>query len=204
MRRLRSGQRDTMQLAVVILLDDETAHHSNAVRNGIYRKYGRNPALDAHPHITLKMGFPAQDTAPFENFVEQIAANTAPFEVSLRDFGFFDEGILFLNVEPNHELENLRQRVLTGLLEQYGVTAEVVEGPQFHFHVTLAYGLSKRDFAELKESFSQQELRVAFQAKHINLFRHTGRQWVTCNRAPLCGVSSSSPNPLSRQSWNPN
>ncbi len=194
--RRRSGR---MQLAIVIPLNDETSRYCHRIQTDIQREYGRNPGLDARPHITLKMGFPARETAAFEDFVEQVAAGTAPFDIELHDFGFFDEGILFLDVVPGSELERLRQRVLAGLLEQHGVRPEVVEGPQFHFHVTLAYGLAKPDFAALRKSFSKRELRLDFRASHIELFLHTGSEWETCKRAPLLGGSPTYPKPSHTQ-----
>ena len=57
-----------------------------------------------------------------------------------------------------------------------------IEGSQYRFHVTLAYGLSSVDFAELRKSFSRRHVQLDFQANHIDLLCHTGRQWVTYQR----------------------
>ena len=126
-----------MQLAVVIPLDGEAANHATKLQIEILRKYGRNPGLDACPHITLKMGFETTDIAPFEEYLGHLAGETFPLEITIRDFGTFDEGILFLDVEPNPALESLRQRILSDLSAQHGVEALEIEGPQFRFHVTL-------------------------------------------------------------------
>jgi 2'-5' RNA ligase len=177
------------QLAIVIPLDEECSRVCKEVQMEALEKYGRNPGMDSHPHITLKMGFPAWETARYEEFIGELAATTKPFDVSMRDFGFFDEGILFLDVEPARELEELRQRILSGLKERHGVTPEPVEGPGFHYHVTLAYGLPKRDFARLREEFSKRQLRLRFRATRLELFRHTGQQWESCNHAALSAGS---------------
>lgn len=181
----RRRGRDGFQLAIVIPLADEAGHDATKLQIEILRKYGRNPGLDAWPHITLKMGFTATDTAPFENYIGQLAGEVPPFEISIKNFDFFDEGILFLDVEDNPALEKLRQRVLSDLSELYGIQAEAIEGGRFRFHVTLAYGLSSRDFGEMQKSYASRQIQFKFKARHIDLFCHAGQQWVTLKSATL-------------------
>ncbi len=174
-----------MHLALVIPLDEATAHFATKLQIDILRKFGRNPGLDACPHITLKLGFDVSDIAPYEEYLEQLAAGVAPFQVSIKNFGFFDEGIMFLDVEPSPALENLRQRIVAELSEQHGIDGQPIEHGKFRFHVTLAYGLSSREFNQLQKSFSTRKAEFNFEAKHIDLFCHTGQQWVTYKRAML-------------------
>ena len=176
-----------VQLALVIPLDDELAGEVTKLQVEIQRKYGRNPGLEAFPHITLKMGFGATDIAPFEKFARKLAAEVPPLQISVKDFDSFDDGILFLNVEPNATLENLRQRILSELSVDHGVRAEWVEGPQFRFHITLAYGLSAHEFEELRSSYATRETRFEFRASHLDLFCYTGQQWVSYAHAELQG-----------------
>jgi|GEM_PF-898954 len=189
-REKRSGSREGFQLAIVIPLAEDAGHEATRLQIGILRKFGRNPGLDAYPHITLKLGFQVSDFAPFEESLGQLAGESPPFEISLRNFGFFEEGVMFLDVEANPELENLRQRILAGLSERHGISPEEIEDSRYHFHVTLAYGLSSQEFAELRKSFDARELHFKFLASHIDLLCHTGHQWVTYRRARLRGSAS--------------
>ncbi len=182
--------RDGYQIAIVIPVADEVAHEARKLQVEVLRKFGRNPGLDAYPHITLKLGFSVTDSAPFEEYLVQLAREVPPFEISLRNFGFFDGGILFLDVEANPELETLRQRILADLSDRYGIRPEEIEDSRYHFHVTLAYGLSNGEFAELRKSFAAREVYLKFQARHIDLFCHTGHQWVTYRRERLGNASS--------------
>ncbi len=175
----------TLPLAVVIPLDDAVAAFATRVKLDLLRKYGRNPGLDSFPHISLKMGFEAADPEPFADCVERLAGEFAPFEICLRDYGFFDEGILFLDTVPDPRLEPLRQRVLGELKDRHGVEALPIEGAGFHFHVTLAYGYRPREFGEIRADFQQRKADRKFTARHLDLFCHTGRQWVTYHRARL-------------------
>ena len=183
----RAGSRDGFQLAMVIPLADEVGHEATKLQIDVLRKFGRNPGLDAYPHITLKLGFSVTDFTPFEEYLSHLAGEVPPFGISLRNFGFFDEGILFLDVEANPELEKLRQRILADLSERYGINPGEIEDARYHFHVTLAYGLSRAEFAELRRSFATREVHFNFQARHIDLLCHTGHQWVTYQRERLRG-----------------
>ena len=187
-RRGRAGEGEGFPVAIVLPLADGAAHEATKLQLEILRKYGSNPGLEAYPHITLKLGFPVVDFAPFEEFMRRLVADVAPLEISLRDFGFFDEGILFLEVEPNPEIEKLRRRILEELSNHHGIQPQEIEGSQYRFHVTLAYGLSSVDFAELRKSFSRRHVQLDFQANHIDLLCHTGRQWVTYQRTRFQGA----------------
>lgn len=177
------GPLATLPLAVVIPLDGAVAEFATRVKFDILRKYGRNPGLDAFPHISLKMGFAAAEPQPFAECVDKLAGETEPFEIRLRDYGFFDEGIVFLDTVPDPRMESLRQRVLAELKGGHGVEALPIEGAGFHFHVTLAYGYRPREFAAIRADFQPRKADLKFTARHLDLFCYTGRQWVTYHRA---------------------
>lgn len=187
------GRRDLVHLAVVIPLDEVSAQFATKLQIDILRNYGRNPGLDACPHITLKLGFEVKDIAPFEAYLDQLANEISPFEIAMKNFGFFDEGIMFLDVEPSASLEGLRRRILSDLSKGHGIKAHIIEGDSFHFHVTLAYGLSRWQFSGLRETYKSQPVQIKFYAKHIDLFFYTGHHWVTLKRATLRGAPNSFP-----------
>lgn len=192
--RLRARPLDELPLALVIPLGGEAADQVTQLQVGILRKYGRNPGLEAAPHITLKLGFNVRNSVPFEEYLAKLASEVVPFEIVIKGIDSFDEGILFLDVEANPELENLRQRILSDLAEQWGIVALPIEDSRFRFHVTLAYGLSNREFAELRESFSSRVIQFTFGVRYLDLFCYTGQQWMTLKRAMLQGKA----NPTSR------
>ena len=189
----RARPLEDLPLALVIPLEGIVADEVTRLQLGILRKYGRNPGLEAAPHITLKLGFNVRDSAPLEAYLAQLGREILPFEIAIKGFDFFDEGILFLDVEPSEELEKLRQRILFDLAERWKIQAEAIEDSRFRWHVTLAYGLSNQEFAELRKSFSSQVVEFRFDARHIDLFCYTGQQWVTLRRAALGGGANPSP-----------
>ena len=83
--------------------------------------------------------------------------------------GTFDEGILYLDVTPQPRLVALHRQVVLGLEARFGVAPWPLEqGGAFHFHVTLATGLSppaleaaRRHLAPLAEPINPPERRGA-------------------------------------------
>jgi 2'-5' RNA ligase len=181
----KSGPMEQLHLALVIPLEGPFARELTKLQLGIMRKYGHNPGLEAPPHITLKMGFDATNTEPFEQYLEQLASEVTAFEITAKNFDSFDEGIFFMNVESSGPLEKLRQRILTDLSGSHGIQPEFIEGSQFRFHITLAYGLNRRDFAELVKTHATCEMNFRWIARRMDLLCFTGRNWVSCHHAFL-------------------
>ena len=181
-----------MQLAIVIPLPDEIAHKVVELQFSILREFGTHEGLESQPHITLKMGFPANDIGAAVGFIEQQAARIAPMQLEIDGFDTFDEGILFLDVKPNPALEAIRQGLLHDLESSLGFAPLPIEGPGFRFHVTVAAGLPARDFGRLRDEFKARRMGFQFMTRHIDLICHTGTHWVLCRRLRLAATEQQS------------
>lgn len=181
----RQAPAEAMQLAIAIPLPDHVAHEVVKLQLSILRKYGPHEGLEAHPHITLKLGYPATDFLLFENHLKQVSMQFEPTTIEIDGFDSFDEGILFLNVRPNPELELMRQRLLRDLNSMFGIVPLEIEDSGYRFHVTVASGLPRRDFHRIRDEFSSQQISFRFVASHIEQLCHTGAHWVVCRRLPL-------------------
>ena len=171
-----------LQLAYVALLDDAAHNYVSALQLSIQRQYGANPALEAPPHITLKLGFAAPNLASVERHFDRLLKEAGSIEVCLRGFGFFDEGIAFMDVEPNPRLEALRRRLVDELAAQHGIRPHPLEGDLFRFHVTVAYDLSGQDFARLREQLRPLTTELRFVLPALALLCRTGHHWVVYKR----------------------
>lgn len=174
-----------MQLAIVLPLPDHIAHEVVKIQLSIFRRHGPHEGMEAHPHVTLKMGYPAADTAPSEAYLEQLAARMPELPLEIDGFDAFEEGILFLNVKPDPALESWRLGILRDLKSMHGVVPAEVEDDRFRFHVTVASGLSARDFERVRAEFLPQRIGFQFKASRIELLCHTGCHWVVCRRLEL-------------------
>jgi 2'-5' RNA ligase len=176
-----------LEIAFVLPLDDDAHNYMRGLQVGILKRIGATEALTAPPHLTLKLGFKAADPSRFDDYLDELARATPPFEIRLTKFDRFDGGIVFLDVEPNAELDRLRRRVVRELSERFGVEPRPLEGDRFHFHATLAYGLSPRHFASEFERVSRTTPNLRCMMQSMAILCHTGDHWFTYRRARLSG-----------------
>lgn len=173
------------EAAYVGFLSDEAHNYVRDLQLSILRRHGRNPGLAAPPHVTLKLGFPAPDLAPFAAYLDELAATAAPVEVRLSGFDFFEEGIAFVDVAPNAGLDALRRRIVRELHERHQVPPHPLEGDAYRFHVTVAYGLGTEAFARLRAELAGETPAFAFTLRSLGLLCDVGTHWITSRRGSL-------------------
>jgi 2'-5' RNA ligase len=184
----RSSQRRTFELAYVILVNDEVHNYMSKLEIDLMKQYGAHEGLKAPPHITLKLGFHVADIEPFERYFDELINEIEPFDICVKNFGFFDEaGIVYLDVAHTPELNSLRRRIVNDLSVRYGIKPNTLEGDQYHFHATLAY-LSRNDFTRARRELENVKIERRFVLNTLGLICHTGDGWITYKRARLTQV----------------
>jgi hypothetical protein len=177
--------RTRYEIAIVLLLSDEAQNCARRIQLDLLKRYRFEHGISARPHISLKLGFKTFDVEPIEEYFDHLVGEIEPVEVVLRNFGFFDEGIVFLDVDPNPVLEALRQRIIADLKDKFSILPQPIEGDAYHFHATLAHGLSKPDFDQVRESLRNELVCFRFMATSCALFFNMDGQWITYKQATL-------------------
>jgi 2'-5' RNA ligase len=191
-RRRWPGGGARQAIAFCALPDERVHDAARSLQLELERRYGANPGLDAPPHITLKLGFEVGGPEPFERYLDELAATTEPFEVAVGDLGFFDEGIVFLEVERHPRLEALRRRILADLAARFGIEPYPLEaGDAFRFHVTVARDLGPAALADARRSLQVSRPALRFRLERLALLRSAGEGWVTGRTATLAGPGPS-------------
>ena len=176
----------SLSLAIAIPLSGEALRQALQVQTSIYRRFGYNPALEGSPHITLKLGFQMADSAPVEDYLMKLAAETRPIPITMNQCSWFeDDGYYIIDVEKNLALDELRQRIICELRDRFQIEPHPVEGEGFRFHVTLAYGLSRHELDSLREAKTPCELNLTFMASNIDLLCYLGGRWIPQRSAEL-------------------
>lgn len=179
----RATGRRTIEVAYVLPVGERVQNAVSRMQVRLLDACGTEPHLPETPHITLKLSFKSAVLEPLGAHLDLLCREVEPFGIRIGDVGFFDEGVMFLDVEANPALEALRQRVLRDLSSGYGVQPYDIEGPRFHFHVTIAYGLSRQDLARARCAFTAPTGAFEFVPERMALLCHTGTQWFTYRRA---------------------
>ena len=175
-----------MQLGFAILLPDDV---HNAVRRWqlqIARACGSNPALKQYPHITLKQPFHARELEPVEAYFDELVRSTSPLRVEVDGVDrFYEDDVVFLDVQPSPELDRLRLDILRDLGTRFRVKPRDVEGEEYRFHATLAYSLPAGTFDRAWSTVAQVDAHFRFDADALGLFYYTGEEWILYKRVRL-------------------
>jgi 2'-5' RNA ligase len=174
------GTGELFEVAYVFLVSDQLNNYVRKAQVELEARHGRNLALSTVPHITLKLGVPAGSLEPFERHFDRLVAEVEPFEVCVQGFDFFEEGIIFLGLEPQPRLEELRRRILSELSEQLGIEPyDLEKGDRYRFHVTVAHGLTPVEFERARHSLDRETPRFRFTVDRMGLFCYTRDFWFT-------------------------
>ena len=173
------------EVAFVLPLSEEAHNFITELQVEILRRYGVNDGLLASPHVTLKLGFKTPDLRPFADYIDEVARTTPAPEITLRGISSFEEGIIFVDVEPTAALDQLRRRIVRDLAARFGIEPKPFEDDRFHFHVTVAYGLPQQAFEKELAYLRTLNPTFRFKAQTLAMLCHTGEHWITYRRAAL-------------------
>ena len=174
-----------LSVAYVVPVGGEPHNRMRRLQLQLQRDYGANPGLVVGPHITLKQGFVAPALEPFEAYFDRLAAEVEPFQITLKNFGFFDQGIIFLDVVPTGRLEALRRRLVDDLSTGFGVRPHELEGERYHFHATLHEGLSPASLDRARRDLEGVPVELRFTCDALALLCNTGAGWMTYKHSTL-------------------
>lgn len=136
-------------------------------------------ALKSPAHITLvppfNMGV-AQEPELIA-ILDQLASQHQPFPIQLKNFDAFKPRVIFVHVQPDDRLQQLKKKVESALLQTNRFHIKKEDRP-FHPHITIANrDLQKEDFKPAWQYFQHIPYDAVFEADNISLLRHNGARW---------------------------
>ncbi len=176
--------RETVRLAYAILLPDDAHNAARRLAVDLYERLRpANDGLLIPPHVTLKQPFETRELARCEELLDRLAAESEPFDVVLRGFGtFMAEGVVFVDVEQDARLFALQRR----LIDELGVEPAPYESGEpdpYHFHATLAYGLTPEQLDDARGRLAET-FEFHFSLERLALFRFVADLgWIVYRRA---------------------
>lgn len=150
------------------------------LKNYFKEKYNSKASLNSPPHVTLHMPFQWKEEK--ENIlIERIAAFAQmqkPFEMSVLNFGSFEQRVIFIDVVRNEALENLQHELKRFCKKELDLFNANYKEHAYHPHVTLAFrDLKKSEFVKAWEEFKDKKYSATFPVNSIVLFKHDGERW---------------------------
>lgn len=177
-----------MQIGFGILLEHEPHNFIREFQLKFHHNLSILPGRQ-NPHITFKSPFKVHDIEAYVDYFDSLARESLPFEVELNGVGDFDQKILFLEVVENQTINNLHEKVLQQMKDQFNIDPHPLEGENVHFHASIAAFSTKDAFLEAKEMIENEAQKFRFQVKEFGIFYHLGgdHSWIIYRRMPIGG-----------------
>jgi 2'-5' RNA ligase len=167
------------------LLADSEIH--NAVRKlswDIHQKY--RTGIDVcrlPPHISLKQPFAISDAAALASYMTEFSASIDPFEAKLLRLELFEatideieSGVLVLDVLETETLRGLHNRLNQELTARFGEVPAAFDGPDYHFHMTVAIGgVPVEAYRKIKDEFSERLVNIQYTVRELVMFIYDER-----------------------------
>ncbi|OQY92837.1 MAG: hypothetical protein B6D37_13130 [Sphingobacteriales bacterium UTBCD1] len=169
-----------MEMYFIALVAPEPIH-SQVLKWKLWmqEKYQCSTALKSPAHITLVPPFwmnPALENDLLIS-VKDFSSLQDPFAIHLHNFSNFKPGVLFVTVEKNELLGNLRSKLESFLIQKEKFPIRKEERP-FHPHLTIATrDLHKKSFYEAWDHFKEMEYAAEWRAENISVLKHNKKNW---------------------------
>lgn len=142
-------------------------------------QFGCTIALKAPAHITLIPPFWLENEweTPLLDIFQSFTSDLQAIAIQLNGFGHFSKRVLFVRVEKNPALEELKLQAETHFIATF-TKAIRKEDREFHPHVTIATrDMSPSAFYKAWEQFSVQNFTFSFKANTITLLKLSPGKW---------------------------
>lgn len=164
---------------IALLLPKELEAQIHKIKLEIAEKYKAKHALKLPAHATLQIPFRLPETEEdkligiLKNFVEKEKS----FQVDLKDFGRFNQKVIFINIEDHEPIKKLHADLQKILNKNFSLK-EHEAFPEIHPHITLATrDLHYKEFTKAWEDFKSRKFIGSFLVDKICLFKHDGKHW---------------------------
>jgi 2'-5' RNA ligase len=189
MQETSSGRPVRMYFIAVVLppqIDEKVQQYKRQMQE----LYGCKVGLKSPAHVTIAPPFWMEEEK--ENLLRQdleTLAQTVPsFTLTTASFSAFKPRTIFLAVEENATLQDLKKQSDTFFRnKEYKMK---IENRPFHPHITIATrDLHKKAFWEAWPRFEKENFVETAEVNGLSLLRHNGRAWDVVFTAPFLAAS---------------
>jgi 2'-5' RNA ligase len=177
---------------VAILTPDDINRQALEWKNYMLQQFNCKVALKSPAHITLIPPFhmPDSDQSDMADILNRVALQHNPFSIQLKNFAAFKPRVIYIDVQPNPLLNELKAKTEEALLQANRFKIKKEERP-FHPHITIANrDLEKEDFQQAWQHFQPISYETSFTADAISLLQNNDRKWNVTASFKLGGYKS--------------
>lgn len=165
---------------IAIIPPPHILSYVNEIREYIGEKYNTRAALNQPPHITLIPPFEIEGDKYdllITELLTYVNSITSTLSIKVRDYGSFPSSTLFLNVEPNEDLNNLVNDLSKALED-----ADLIKAPEleYHPHMTVAFkDLTEDNYLLAWEEYRDKRIYLEWESTSISLLKYEDKRWIT-------------------------
>ncbi|AFM12281.1 2'-5' RNA ligase family protein [Turneriella parva] len=173
---------------VAVLLPDEAVAKVRAVQQEIADTFGPRRAMRLPPHITVEAPFRLPDeVAPkLTDALADFFATKTEFQLTLKDFGYFRDDVIFIQVAPSLELLELHNELQEFMRGPAGFIHAPPLHPGYTPHLTIANrDVTPKQHAAIWRGLAGRKFHASFPVVELCLMRHNGASWDTAQKFAL-------------------
>ncbi len=178
---------------IAILPPQNLQHRITAIKHQIAERYKSRHSLKSPPHITLQMPFKwrADKENELIEGLQQFAKETQPFTIQLKGFNAFPPRVIYVDVVPSSELNDLKALLATFLRKNFKFNNTEHKSGVFKPHVTVAFrDLNKTSFTRAWEELRNDTFEATFKVNALSLLKHNGKTWEVFSNHSLLPASN--------------
>jgi 2'-5' RNA ligase len=164
-----------MKATFALLASSEIHNQVRKLAWDIHQKY--RTGIDVTrlpPHISLKQPFDVSGLGLLEEYMIELTRSIDPFDVQLTELQYVEDqsaGILWLDVRETETLRRIHNRVNQELAARFGNVQAAFDGPEYHFHMTVAIGSqSPETYRKIMEEFSDRLVNLQYTVRELAMF----------------------------------
>lgn len=173
---------------VAVLPPQETVAAVRALQQEIADHFGPRRAMRLPPHITVEPPFRLADadSPQLGEALSVFFADKHAFHITLRDFGYFRDDVVFVHVAPSLELLEMHHALQQFLRGPAGIIKTAPLHPGYTPHLTLANrDVTPKQHAAIWRSLASRKFHATFEVSELCLMRHNGASWDTAQKFAL-------------------
>lgn len=162
-----------------IVCPPETDEKIFQLKEWMRKQFGCVVALKSPGHITLIPPFWMDETREQEllDHLHSFKSDYFPLEIQLNGFSYFDDRVLFVQVNENANMSELRLQTEAHFLQSFSNEIRKDERP-FHPHVTIANrDVSPSAFIKAWQHFEKEQFETSFTVNTISILKLKESRW---------------------------
>lgn len=176
---MKRSENETLLYFIAILTPNHVSNAITTIKQHFKKTYGIKKALNSPPHITIYPPFRwrLSEVEVLNTFLRNFIKNYSPFPVHIKDYGAFQNRVIYLSITENYALQSLGNDLTMWMTDNFQLGSGADKN-SMHPHITVAFrDLTPEIFNSVWPKFKNKSFEMSFVVNQLALLKHTGKRW---------------------------